>query len=103
MCGVDGACPRLYSMSQLAALPVSSVVVTFACDGNRRKELNMIRHTNGFSWGAAAVGNAKWTGVRLTDLMKDAGIDAHYQSATHPHFALHSYIRDGLTAHSQLL
>lgn len=29
----------------------------------------------GLNWGPAAVGNATWTGVRLRDILKKAGIN----------------------------
>lgn len=39
--------------------------VTLVCAGNRRKEQNLVRKTKGFSWGAAGVSTALWTGVPL--------------------------------------
>jgi nitrate reductase (NAD(P)H) len=39
--------------------------MTLICDGNRRKELNKIKPSAGFSWGPAAIGNMVWTGVSL--------------------------------------
>ena len=77
--GVDDEYHRTYSMDSLSQLPQHSVVVTVACDGNRRKELNLIRHTNGFSWGSGAVSTAKWSGVRLVDVMHDVHIDRTYR------------------------
>jgi nitrate reductase (NAD(P)H) len=46
--------------------------VTLVCAGNRRKEQNVVRKTKGFSWGAAGVSTALWTGVILGDLLKKA-------------------------------
>ncbi|KAK3940674.1 hypothetical protein QBC46DRAFT_341343 [Diplogelasinospora grovesii] len=43
--------------------------ITLVCAGNRRKEQNMVRKTKGFSWGAAGVSTALWTGVGLWDLL----------------------------------
>lgn len=34
-----------------------------------------VKKLRGLSWDVAAVGNAKWTGVRLCDLLKDLGIN----------------------------
>ena len=70
---------RTFGMDALQRLPQSSLVVTIADAGNRRKELNMLRHTNSFSCGAAAVGTSKWSGVRLVDLLKEAGIGVDYR------------------------
>jgi nitrate reductase (NAD(P)H) len=46
--------------------------ITLVCAGNRRKEQNVVRKTNGFSWGAAGVSTALWTGVSLGDLLMRA-------------------------------
>ena len=46
--------------------------VTLVCAGNRRKEQNMVRKSKGFSWGAAGVSTALWTGVVIGDLLKAA-------------------------------
>jgi len=46
--------------------------VTLVCAGNRRKEQNIVRKTKGFSWGAAGLSTALWTGVAIGDLLKRA-------------------------------
>ncbi|KAK7957038.1 uncharacterized protein PG986_006260 [Apiospora aurea] len=46
--------------------------VTLVCAGNRRKEQNVVRKTKGFSWGAAGLSTALWTGVVIGDLLKRA-------------------------------
>lgn len=46
--------------------------VTLVCAGNRRKEQNVVRKTKGFSWGAAGVSTALWTGVAFGDVLKKA-------------------------------
>ncbi|KAI9826004.1 MAG: hypothetical protein M1819_007459 [Sarea resinae] len=46
--------------------------VTFVCAGNRRKEQNQVRKTKGFSWGAAGVSNALFTGVAMADVLRRA-------------------------------
>ena len=46
--------------------------VTLVCAGNRRKEQNMVRKTKGFSWGAAGLSTALWTGVSIGDLLAKA-------------------------------
>ncbi|KAG6005867.1 hypothetical protein E4U21_007575 [Claviceps maximensis] len=43
--------------------------VTLVCAGNRRKEQNVVRKSKGFSWGAAGVSTALWTGVMLRSLL----------------------------------
>ncbi|GAB7356800.1 hypothetical protein MBLNU459_g7685t1 [Dothideomycetes sp. NU459] len=46
--------------------------VTLVCAGNRRKEQNVVRKTKGFSWGAAGVSNALWTGVAMEEILRRA-------------------------------
>lgn len=46
--------------------------VTLVCAGNRRKEQNIVRKSKGFSWGAAGVSTALFTGVMMSDLIKRA-------------------------------
>lgn len=46
--------------------------ITLVCAGNRRKEQNVVRKTKGFSWGAAGVSTALFTGVVMGDLLKKA-------------------------------
>ncbi|KAI0871427.1 nitrate reductase [Hypoxylon argillaceum] len=46
--------------------------ITLVCAGNRRKEQNIVRKTKGFSWGAAGVSTALWTGVAICDLIRAA-------------------------------
>lgn len=46
--------------------------VTLVCAGNRRKEQNVVRKTKGFSWGAAGVSTAIFTGVAMADLIRKA-------------------------------
>ncbi|MFC0864065.1 sulfite oxidase [Sphaerimonospora cavernae] len=56
--------------------PLTSVVRTLECAGNRRRLL-CAEHGcrfEGVSWGRGAIGTAEWTGVRLRDLLKAAGL-----------------------------
>ncbi|KAK6346642.1 hypothetical protein TWF696_006762 [Orbilia brochopaga] len=46
--------------------------ITMVCAGNRRKEQNIVRKTKGFSWGAAGVSTAIWTGCMLADVIAAA-------------------------------
>ena len=46
--------------------------ITLVCAGNRRKEQNVVRKTKGFSWGAAGVSTALWTGVLMADIIRRA-------------------------------
>ncbi|KAI0863194.1 nitrate reductase [Xylaria cubensis] len=46
--------------------------ITLVCAGNRRKEQNVVRKTKGFSWGAAGLSTALWTGIAIGDLIRAA-------------------------------
>ncbi|KAI1124931.1 nitrate reductase [Nemania abortiva] len=46
--------------------------ITLVCAGNRRKEQNVVRKTKGFSWGAAGLSTALWTGAAIGDLIRAA-------------------------------
>ncbi|KAH8698429.1 nitrate reductase [Talaromyces proteolyticus] len=46
--------------------------VTMVCAGNRRKEQNQVRKSKGFSWGAAGISTALWTGPMMADIIKRA-------------------------------
>ena len=49
-----------------------TIPVTLVCAGNRRKEQNEVHKSLGFSWGAAGVSTALWTGVYLADVLAAA-------------------------------
>jgi sulfite oxidase len=51
------------------------VVAAMQCAGNRRAELMRVRDIPGqVPWGSCATSNARWTGVRLADVLAAAGI-----------------------------
>ena len=52
----------------------TNVVCTMTCAGNRRTELMEMKPIKGVPWGPAAIGNAEWSGFRLSDILKSAGL-----------------------------
>jgi DMSO/TMAO reductase YedYZ molybdopterin-dependent catalytic subunit len=52
--------------------PVAEIVAVCQCSGNRRGLFQP--HVQGVEWGVGAMGNAKWTGVRLKDVLQKAGV-----------------------------
>ncbi|GCB65835.1 hypothetical protein scyTo_0007798 [Scyliorhinus torazame] len=54
--------------------PKHTVTATLQCAGNRRSEMNAVRQVKGLNWGMAAIGNATWTGAKLSDVLKYAGL-----------------------------
>ena len=46
--------------------------ITLVCAGNRRKEQNQVRKSKGFSWGAAGLSTALFTGVAMSEVIRRA-------------------------------
>ena len=62
-----------------------NIPVSLACDGNRRKELNMIKRSKGFNWGAGATGCVYWKGPLLRDILLAVGVDEPKRTGTVKH------------------
>ena len=52
----------------------ASTTATVTCAGNRRREFAAVKKVGGVQWDAGAIGNAEWSGVRLADVLKSAGV-----------------------------
>ena len=53
-----------------------TVTATMQCSGNRRSHMSEgSSPTNGIQWGVGAISNAEWTGVRMLDVLQDAGLN----------------------------
>lgn len=67
---------KQYTLEELKTkFPSHKVTSVLQCSGNRRND--MTRHagkTNGLQWGVGAISNAEWEGVRLSDILTDAGL-----------------------------
>eukprot|EP01026_Neomeris_dumetosa_P019176 TRINITY_DN1769_c0_g1_i3.p1 TRINITY_DN1769_c0_g1~~TRINITY_DN1769_c0_g1_i3.p1 ORF type:complete len:466 (-),score=60.97 TRINITY_DN1769_c0_g1_i3:515-1912(-) len=70
--------PMSITMDQLSEYDTITRAVTLVCCGNRRKEVNMISKSKGFSWGPSAVSTNMWTGVPIRDLLIAAGVKPPY-------------------------
>ncbi len=68
--------PESYTLAELLdRFDAVEATATLQCAGNRRGEL--IAHKpipNELPWGAEAISNATWRGVRLSDVLKSAGL-----------------------------
>ncbi len=53
-----------------------SVIATLTCAGNRRSEHSLVKPVDGVPWQAGAIGNARWGGARLSDVLRKAGLRA---------------------------
>lgn len=58
-----------------------NIPVYLACDGNRRKELNLIRKSKGFNWGAGGGSCAYWKGPS-TNSAKTSGTGSTSKAQT---------------------
>ncbi|XP_017850120.1 LOW QUALITY PROTEIN: probable sulfite oxidase, mitochondrial [Drosophila busckii] len=65
---------RTLTLAELKALPKHSVTAAIMCGGNRRSEMTRVKPVKGLSWGPGAVGNAKWSGARLCDVLQAMGV-----------------------------
>ncbi len=53
-----------------------TVEAVMQCAGNRRADLHNHRPVSGDPWAPGAIGNARWTGVRLADVLAAVGVQA---------------------------
>ena len=60
------------SLNELAALPQFEIAAVNQCSGNSRGLFTP--RVPGGQWGNGAMGNARWTGVRLRDVLDRAGV-----------------------------
>ena len=66
--------PLELSMDDLRRREPASLVAVNQCSGNSRGLVTP--HLPGAQWGNGAMGNARWTGVPLRALLRDAGLQA---------------------------
>lgn len=52
----------------------TEVTATMTCAGNRRYEHSKVKKVGSVQWQEGAIGNARWSGVRLSDVLKAAGL-----------------------------
>ncbi len=64
--------PVQLSLADLRALPSAEIVAVCQCSGNRRGLFTP--HVPGVEWGVGAMGNARWRGARLRDVLARAGV-----------------------------
>jgi DMSO/TMAO reductase YedYZ molybdopterin-dependent catalytic subunit len=65
--------PSEITLAELQKLPQHTVPATLECTGNGRAFYTP--KLPGIQWGRGAVGNAEWTGPRLSDVLKLAGVN----------------------------
>ncbi|MDF2598976.1 MAG: molybdopterin oxidoreductase [Methylobacterium brachiatum] len=94
---VDGAIRTALELSLYelqARLPKVTVTATMQCAGNRRADMRAVAPVSGDPWDGGAIGTADWTGVRLGDVLREAGIagaDLHVAFESHDTIDGHPY------------
>ena len=69
--------PASLSLGDLGRFERVEVTAALQCAGNRRSELGAVSPIPGqVPWGAGAVGNGVWSGVRLRDVLGASGLEA---------------------------
>ncbi|KAI3604829.1 sulfite oxidase [Moniliophthora roreri] len=53
------------------------VVAVLQCAGNRRNEMGAIKKVYGVGWNDGVIANGAWAGVRLRDVLQQAGIQSN--------------------------
>ena len=73
---VDGQVekPLVLSLDDLRKMPVVEIAAVNQCSGNSRSVFKP--RVAGVQWGNGAMGNARWKGARLKDVLERAGVKA---------------------------
>lgn len=66
--------PFSLSLDELRKLPAVEITAVNQCSGNSRSSFKP--RVAGVQWGNGAMGNAKWKGARLKDVLERAGVKA---------------------------
>lgn len=72
---VVGRETRAWSADELRRdFTARAVTAALQCAGNRRTHLQSVKPTSGNGWDVGAIGNARWMGVALADLLAVVGV-----------------------------
>ncbi|XP_011151999.1 probable sulfite oxidase, mitochondrial isoform X2 [Harpegnathos saltator] len=72
---IEGETKKVFDFDALKKYKKYAITAAVMCGGNRRSEMAKVKKLRGLSWNVGAVGNAKWAGVRLCDILRDLGIN----------------------------
>jgi DMSO/TMAO reductase YedYZ molybdopterin-dependent catalytic subunit len=84
------------TLDELRKMPAVTVTAILECAGNGRALFDP--PVAGIQWGKGAVGNARWTGVRMADVLKRAGLKStarfiHMNAADRPLGTMPDFVR----------
>ena len=68
---------KAYTLTDLQTkFPTITITASLQCCGNRRRHMSSSsRSTQGLPWSVGGISTATWTGVRLRDILSDAGLN----------------------------
>lgn len=92
---IDGLVDKPLKMTVVELLkrfPQISCTCTVSCAGIRRQEFIRMKPLKGVDWAEGPIGNAKWTGVLLSDVLKAVGVRPE---AKHVWFEGADEVKDG--------
>jgi DMSO/TMAO reductase YedYZ molybdopterin-dependent catalytic subunit len=89
--------PTTLTLDDLRSMPAHDAVVTLECAGNGRLEMRPL--PTGEPWGDYAASTARWTGVALHEVLKQAmphsdGVDVRFEGADHGAYHLTPVLPD---------
>lgn len=90
--------PHAFSVQELIEkFPAASCTCTVSCAGLRRYEFSKVKTVGGVQWEEGPIGNAVWSGVRLSEILKAVGIQS---GARHVWFDGTDQVVDGKSSFS---
>ncbi|KAH7644988.1 sulfite oxidase [Dermatophagoides farinae] len=76
-----------FSLEQLKTLfPKHTVTSVIQCGGNRRDDLNKVKQVKGIGWKLGAIGNTRWSGAKLMDVLNYCQAQLDHPSIKHVQF-----------------
>lgn len=84
------------TLSDIKKFPKHTVTSVIQCGGNRRSEMNAVKALKGLNWEAGAIGNATWSGAKLSDVLRASGVnESVIQKSQHIQFEGYDVGADG--------
>lgn len=88
--GIGGK-DKTLTLEDIKKFPKHTIVATIQCGGNRRAEMKAKKDLKGLPWTGGAIGNAKWSGARLYDVLKAAGMTEDTEGGKIRHVQFEAY------------
>ena len=86
---------KTLTLEDIKKFPKHSVTSVVQCGGNRRAEMKAKKDLKGLPWTGGAIGQAKWSGARLYDVLKAAGMSEDNIKVAHIQFEAYDEGADG--------